>query len=45
MKRIISLLLLFALSINFTGCFKSDTMEDITIYTTIYPVEYINEKL
>ena len=45
MKRIISLLLLFALSINFTGCFKSDTMEDITIYTTIYPVEYITEKL
>lgn len=29
------------LLINFTGCFKRDTMEDIDIYTTIYPIEYI----
>lgn len=28
-----------------TGCFKRDTMEDITIYTTIYPFEYITNRL
>lgn len=45
MKRIFSLLMIFCLCISLTGCFKSDTMEDITIYTTIYPVEYITNKL
>ena len=28
-----------------TGCFKRDTMEDITIYTTVYPFEYITSRL
>lgn len=28
-----------------TGCFKKDDMENITIYTTIYPVEYITNRL
>jgi zinc transport system substrate-binding protein len=28
-----------------TGCFKQDDFEDITIYTTIYPVEYITNYL
>jgi zinc transport system substrate-binding protein len=28
-----------------TGCFKKDTMEDITIYTTIYPIEFITYTL
>ena len=28
-----------------TGCFKRDTMEGIDIYTTIYPIKYITERL
>lgn len=42
MKKIISIILcLFIL----TGCFKRDTMEGIDIYTTVYPIEYITERL
>lgn len=42
MKKIIGILLcVFCL----TGCFKRDTMEDITIYTTVYPLEYIVNRL
>ena len=26
-----------------TGCFKRDSMDDISIYTTTYPIEYITE--
>ena len=29
----------------FTGCIKRDSMEDITIYTTVYPIEYITNRL
>ena len=28
-----------------TGCFKNDSMEDITIYTTTYPIEYVVNRL
>lgn len=28
-----------------TGCFKRDSMEDINIYTTVYPIEYIMDAL
>lgn len=28
-----------------TGCFKRDDMEDITIYTSVYPIEYITTEL
>ena len=34
----------FIFVISLSGC-KKDSMEDITIYTTTYPVEYINSKL
>ena len=44
-KKIISLFLILAMSISMTGCFKSDTMEDIDIYTTVYPIEYIVDRL
>lgn len=37
------IILLFIVMI--TGCFKRDTMENINIYTTIYPIEYITERL
>lgn len=42
-KRLLILSLIFG--IMTTGCFKRDTMEDITIYTSVYPVEYITEQL
>lgn len=41
MKKLIILLSIIALS----GCYKKDTMENITIYTTTYPVTYITERL
>lgn len=42
MKKVLGILFcLFCL----TGCFKRDTMEDITIYTTVYPLEYVINRL
>lgn len=40
-------LLLLCLTLIFitTGCFKRDTMEDINIYTSVYPIEYITNQL
>ena len=39
--------ILFAILLTFmmSGCFKNDDFEDITIYTTIYPIEYITDYL
>lgn len=42
MKKIILLLLSI---LCLTGCFKRDTMEGINIYTTIYPITFITERL
>lgn len=39
------LLLLLMISFCLTGCLKRDQMEDITIYTTNYPTEYITKRL
>ena len=44
MKKLLLSLTIF-LSLITTGCFKRDTMEDITIYTSVYPIEYIVHKL
>lgn len=33
------------LLIGNTGCLKRDNLEDITIYTTVYPIEYIVSRL
>lgn len=39
-------LTLIAISLFFlTGCFKKDNLENITIYTTAYPIEYITNVL
>lgn len=38
-------LLLILLTIILTGCIKRDNMEDITIYTSVYPIEYVTTKL
>lgn len=39
------LLLVLGMVLLCTGCFKRDTMEDITIYTSVYPIEYITNRL
>ncbi|MBP3921121.1 MAG: zinc ABC transporter substrate-binding protein [Bacilli bacterium] len=38
-------LLLIIFTIILTGCIKRDSMEDITIYTSVYPIEYITSRL
>ena len=45
MKRIVNIFILAILAFSLTGCLKRDTMEDITIYTTNYPTEYITRRL
>ena len=40
MKKLFSILIIGLVFIT-TGCFKRDNMEDITIYTSVYPIEYI----
>ena len=45
MKRIVNIFILAILVFSLTGCLKRDTMEDITIYTTNYPTEYITRRL
>lgn len=45
MKKICSLFILLIVSTCLSGCLKHDSMEDITIYTTNYPSEYITERL
>lgn len=41
----LKLLFITLILITFTGCFKKDNFEDITIYTTSYPIEYITNYL
>jgi zinc transport system substrate-binding protein len=42
----IKYLLIFIITLTLvTGCFKKDTLEDVNIYTTNYPIEYITTKL
>ena len=43
MKKILVLCLTCLLFL--CGCLKRDTMEDITIYTSYYPLEYITNEL
>lgn len=45
MKKFISLLSIFLITVLATGCFKRDNLEGITIYTTVYPLEYITTRL
>lgn len=44
-KTIIKFLLLILVISSCSGCFKRDEMEDITIITTVYPLEYVLTKL
>ena len=43
MKKILFVICLFSLFV--TGCIKRDSMDDITIYTSVYPIEYITNRL
>lgn len=45
MKKLGILLLTGIISITMTGCFKRDDLEDVEIYTTAYPIEYITNAL
>ncbi len=44
MKKFISILCLCSCFL-FTGCIKKDSMEGIDIYTSVYPIEYITNRL
>ena len=35
----------FVITLTMSGCLKRDSMENIKIYTTAYPIEYITERL
>ena len=45
MRKLFYVTLLSILCISITGCFKKDDLENITIYTTSYPIEYISNYL
>ncbi len=45
MKRTLKLFIIVTMIIILTGCLNKDSMEDITIYTSVYPIEYVIEKL
>lgn len=44
-KKIFSILFTSIMCFMVTGCFKMDSMDDINIYTTVYPIEYITSTL
>lgn len=45
MKKLFTIFSILFISMISTGCFKRDSLEDITIYTTTYPIEYITNYL
>ena len=45
MKKLFKISIFILLIFTLSGCMKEDNMEDITIYTSIYPVEYVTERL
>lgn len=45
MRKIIYLFLLCGMLVGLTGCFKRDQLENISIITTIYPLEYVTNIL
>lgn len=44
-KKLFKLFVLCLTTLSITGCFKKDSMEDITIYTSVYPIEYLINEL
>lgn len=45
MKKIFMTMILLLIVISTTGCLKSDKMVNINITTTIYPIEYVTNRL
>ena len=45
MKILKKILLVLIIVLMASGCFKRDDLEDIDVYTTVYPIRYITEKL
>lgn len=45
MKSLFRLTILVCFSIIFTGCFKTEELDNASIYTTTYPIEYIVNEL
>ncbi len=45
MKRIFKLFILLPIIFSITGCIKRDSYENITVYTTVYPIEFITNYL
>jgi ABC-type metal ion transport system, periplasmic component/surface adhesin len=45
MKKLFAFITLITISFLLSGCFKRDTYENISIYTSVYPVEYITNRL
>lgn len=45
MKKFKILTIIMFIMILLTGCFKRDNLDNITIYTTTYPIEYLTEFL
>ncbi len=45
MKKLKKLLIIGIIPLILSGCFKRDTLEDINIQTTVYPIEYLVERL
>ncbi len=45
MKKFIELLCLGLALVFISGCEGTDSMEDITIYTSMYPIEFVTEEL
>lgn len=45
MKKILKLFIIGCFSILLTGCFKSEELDQATIYTTTYPIEYLVQEL
>lgn len=45
MRKLTYLFFISSIILTLTGCFKRDNFEDITIYTTAYPIEFITNEL
>lgn len=44
-KKILLITSLALFVLAFSGCFKRDDLEDVTIYTSVYPIEYLTDRL
>lgn len=45
MKKLLSIFALTSATLMLSGCFGTNDLEDATIYTTVYPISFITEKL